>query len=89
MILMKRNFYWAEICPVCKEGQLVFQRNITNNRIYVHCGECEMGWAAPKDLLSEGKGFLVLLEDFEALDPSLDEIKISIWGTSNIKKLSL
>jgi transcription elongation factor Elf1 len=82
-----RKLYWTKICPACKEGQLVFQNDVTNNKIYVHCGECEMGWATPMDLVNEKNGFLTLLDDFDAVDPSFEEIKSSIWGLSDIKNL--
>ena len=45
-----RTLYWSSTCANCNQGRLLFQNDITNARVYVHCEECEWGWLHPEGL---------------------------------------
>ncbi|PLP55697.1 hypothetical protein CYK37_29060 [Mesorhizobium loti] len=77
-----RKLYWASTCAHCNQGRLIFQTDITNRRLYVHCEDCEWGWLHPSDLAQVEKGFLAVLRDFETRDPTLEEIEQSGWRNS-------
>ena len=72
--------YWYKQCPRCKQGELTIMEDLTHQRLYFHCGECETGFLRPEDADDSEKGFLTLAEDFEAEIPSLERIVSLGWG---------
>jgi hypothetical protein len=65
---------WYKSCPACNQGRLVVMHDTTNQRLYLHCEECETGFLNPNNTV-KGGGFLTLLESFDA-EPATDaEIK--------------
>lgn len=74
------KYYWYENCPACKQGRLIITRDITHERLYLHCEECEMGWLNPSDTDQNINGFLTLLVDFETENPKLETIQKHNWS---------
>ncbi|WP_415891600.1 hypothetical protein ACMXYN_09485 [Neptuniibacter sp. PT8_73] len=74
------DFYWYENCPNCNQGRLIVTEDITNNRLYLHCEECEMGWLDPERANEVEFGFLTLLEEFETVNPDLATINRYGWN---------
>lgn len=74
------KYYWYDMCPSCKQGRLVFMMNTTSRSIYLHCGECEMGWGSPKDVENNSSGFLILREDYDARAATKEEIGEDGWA---------
>lgn len=72
------RYYWHSTCPFCNQGRLILTKDKTNNKIYLHCEECERGWYNI-DELKTSKGFLTLTEEFETENPSLEEIERLGW----------
>lgn len=72
--------YWYDTCPFCHQGRLFVYKNITGNNLYLHCEECERGWLTPEDILEKGKGFLTILEEFDAVEASSSDIKNYGWN---------
>lgn len=73
------KYYWYKNCPSCNQGRLILTNDITNERLYLHCEECEMGWLTPSDADENKNGFLTLLVDFETTNPSLELIERHGW----------
>ncbi|ASA54582.1 hypothetical protein RND59_13360 [Vibrio ruber] len=73
------KFYWFCECSNCHQGRLIITEDITNNRLYLHCEECEYGWLNPLDTDDIEKGFLTLLEEFETRNPSIEDIGQYNW----------
>lgn len=82
---MNQLFWLDEECPVCKQGRLFITEDITNQRLYLHCEECEMAWLKPEDLTVNNTGFLAINPDFETQLPSLDIIQKFGWTKYNLK----
>ncbi len=75
------KYYWYTSCPACKQGRLIITHDTTNERLYLHCEECEMGWLNPKDADENKKGFLTLLVEFETENPTLQLIQDKKWSS--------
>lgn len=74
------KYFWYKTCPSCNgQGRLIITSDITNDRLYLHCEECEMGWINPKDVDDVKKGFLTLDEDFETENPTYEKILQYGW----------
>ncbi len=54
--------------------------DVTNQRVYLYCEECEYGWLSPEEAGDVAKGFLTLEESFETENPSLEKIKQYDWA---------
>jgi hypothetical protein len=76
---MKKSYYWYQICPFCNEGRLLVFKNISAEKLYFHCEECERGYYDIQHLDVE-HSFLTLLEDFESTAASFDDIQKGGWG---------
>jgi hypothetical protein len=72
--------FWFRECTVCEQGRLVFMEDTTNDRIYLHCEECEQGFWSPDDVQDPEKSFLTLTEDFEAEPATEERIAALGWG---------
>lgn len=59
------KYYWYKVCPICDgQGRLFLMEDISRERIYLHCEECEFGFLEPLKLKSE-KNFLTLSDTFK------------------------
>lgn len=74
-----QTYFWYANCPRCQQGRLVIIEDVTNDRLYLHCEECEMGWLDPATAYDAANGFLTLLENFNTRNPDLDTIKKRGW----------
>ncbi len=54
------ELYHVGQCPGCRQGWLILQRNLSNQGIYAHCEECELGFISPGDLVPPLNGFLTI-----------------------------
>jgi hypothetical protein len=52
---------------------------LTNDELYLHCEECEVGWRDPATASDPSAGFLTLDEEFETAFPTLTEIRERGW----------
>ncbi len=66
---------WYKSCPLCNQGRLFVMRDSTNERLYLHCEECEWGFRNPADVYVGGPMFLTLLEEFDAAPATEEEIR--------------
>lgn len=73
------NIFFYKECPACHQGRLFVFKDITNNRLYLHCEECEMGWLTPDEVDENASGFLTLLDDFDAIEATSDDLKNFKW----------
>lgn len=71
--------YWYRTCTSCGQGRLYLQRDITHDRLYLHCEECEWGWLDPEACDRGEPGFLTLLLEYESDNPSESEIEVAGW----------
>ena len=62
-------------------------KDLTRNRLYLHCDECESGWLDPGKIGDRGTRFLTLDEDFDAKPATEDEITQHNWPTDNLQQL--
>jgi hypothetical protein len=73
------TLYWYRTCPSCDhQGRLFIYRRLDLDQLYLHCEECEQGYADPTDLRPE-TSFLPLLFDFRAALPSRTDITARGW----------
>lgn len=73
------NYYIKFTCPSCSQGRLVISRDDTNERLYLHCEGCEMGWSHPSEVENRAAGFLTLVEEFDSHSASVEEITEANW----------
>lgn len=83
------DIYWYKNCPNCNQGRLFVFYDITNKRLYLHCEECEMGWICPNDVDKHTNKFLTLLEDFEAVEATFEQIKNCGWNNYKFNKIQI
>jgi hypothetical protein len=74
-----RRLYWFVGCPFCQQGRLFILRNVSANKLYFHCEECERGYDNPS-ALTVANSFLTLTEKFEGELPSLAQIQAYGWA---------
>jgi hypothetical protein len=85
---MSNELFWLdESCPVCHQGRLFIIEDIPNQRLYLHCEECEMAWLKPEDLRVADKGFLAINPDFETRMPSTATIKKFGWTKYELRSI--
>jgi hypothetical protein len=65
--------YWLKICPFCNQGRLFIYKNLNQNKLYLHCEECERGYKNLDNVSSE-TSFLTLLEDFDSIEADLNDL---------------
>ena len=73
------KYFWYRTCPVCEQGRLLLFKDLTANRLYLHCEECEWGWHDPERAADKDAGFLTLDQQFEAAPASVDDIQSFGW----------
>ena len=83
---MKELFWLDKNCPVCEQGRLFVIEDKTNQRLYLHCEECEYAWLNPEEVTSD-KSFLAINPDFETRTPSRDAIQKFGWTKYNLKTI--
>ncbi|GKX52731.1 hypothetical protein [Budvicia aquatica] len=83
------DIYWYKNCPNCNQGRLFVFDDITNKRLYLHCEECEMGWISPDDVDRNINKFLTLLEDFEAVEATYNQIRNYGWNKYKFNKIQI
>lgn len=71
--------YGSGPCPRCGQGRLAIQQRTDSGALYLHCGECAMGWRHPEAVRAGVPGFLMLLEEFESCDPTRELIRARGW----------
>ena len=73
------EIFWSGTCPRCRQGRLAIQQRTDTRALYLHCGECEMGWRHPEAVRAGVPGFLTPLEEFESCDPTRELIRARGW----------
>ncbi|MCC5850392.1 MAG: hypothetical protein JJU29_20080 [Verrucomicrobia bacterium] len=74
------KYFWYRLCPHCSgQGRLLITEDLTNERLYLHCEECDWGWIDPAMAHDVSKGFLTILEDFETKNPTFETIRSFGW----------
>ncbi|HXO42199.1 MAG TPA: hypothetical protein VN999_12160 [Thermoanaerobaculia bacterium] len=77
---MTTKYYWYKQCPICEgQGRLLILRDVTHDRLYLHCDECEWGWLDPELVDDVSAAFLTLDEEFNSEAPTLEEIQRYGW----------
>ena len=77
---------WHKICPLCNEGRLFVFKNLNEDKLYLHCEECERAYADLENLKTENS-FLTLAENFEAIAATAEDIKNYNWDISRFHVL--
>jgi hypothetical protein len=73
--------YWLTTCKnCCNQGLLFIMKNLSTQKLYLHCGECEWGWHDPETVDDQNAKFLTLEQDFEADFATLIEIAKEGWS---------
>lgn len=78
MTFMTENLFWYKTCPFCNQGRLFIFKNLSTNRLYLHCEECERGYNDARNINSDSS-FLTLEEDFEAVEATFEDIRQFKW----------
>jgi len=78
------NAFWYKICPFCNQGRLFVFKNLDSNKLYFHCEECERGYYGEKKI-NKQDSFLTLLENFDSVIASKDDIVQFGWNTLDLK----
>jgi uncharacterized protein (DUF983 family) len=81
-----KTLFWYKTCPFCGQGRLFVYKNIDSNKLYLHCEECETGYNDP-ERLDKDHSFLTLLEDFNAIEASQEDILQSDWKHLNFNSV--
>ena len=81
---MNELFWLNKNCPVCDQGRLFVTEDITNQRLFLHCEECECAWLNPEEVTAD-KSFLAINPDFETRMPSKETIQKFGWTQYDLK----
>lgn len=84
---MKKLFWLDKNCSVCEQGRLFITEDITNERLYLHCEECEMAWLNPEEAGIADKGFLAINPNFKTRMPGIDKIQKFGWTKYKLKSI--
>jgi hypothetical protein len=63
-------------------------KDLTRNRLYLHCEECESGWADPNKVGAPGARFLTLDEEFDAEPATHDDLCQHGWPTDTAQRFA-
>jgi hypothetical protein len=55
-------------------------KDTTRDRLYLHCEECESGWADPSRVGDPSTRFLTLDEEFDACAATEDDLRRYGWS---------
>lgn len=72
-------------CCVCSQGWVVIVREISSQKYFVYCNECETEWGHPKDFIFQQNSSRFQFEDF--FEPSDEEILNIGWNIYIDQKL--
>lgn len=81
---MSEQVWLDKDCPICEQGRLYVLEDTTNDRLYIHCEECESAWVNPEDFIAN-KSFLAINPDFKTRIPSKEKVDKSDWIKYNLK----
>lgn len=72
--------YWNGTCPICEQGNLVIERDTTNNRLVLHCDECEWVFLNDEQIARRSGAFNSLVADVDLQPVSdIEEIRAAGW----------
>lgn len=80
---MAKKMLWLETCTFCNQGRLFIYKNMQANMLYLHCEECERGYYDPIRTDPENS-FLTILEDFDSIAATAEDIKEHNWDELQI-----
>lgn len=83
---MIERFYLDKSCPICSQGRLFIVEDTSNQRLFIHCEECECAWLNPDEIVGN-KSFLAINPDFETRNPIYDTIQKFGWTKFNLKSI--
>jgi hypothetical protein len=78
------NSFWFKICPFCDQGRLFVFKNLDSNRLYFHREDCERVYNDPQNI-DKQSSFLTLLEDFNSVIATKEDINKFGWNTLDLK----
>jgi hypothetical protein len=82
-----KKMFWYKTCPFCNQGRLFIFKNLSINKLYLHCEECERGYYDPQQINVENS-FLTLQEEFEAVNATYDDLQEHKWETLRINTVN-
>ena len=65
-------------CPICKQGMVMVEKEISSGKMILHCDECEAEWENPEDALKGENG--TRFKYGRTADPTYEEILAIGWG---------
>jgi hypothetical protein len=74
------RYFWYDECSFCHQGRLVIARDVSRDRLYLHCGECERCWVDPETVSDPALSFLALTEEFDVVFPTEEEVVERGWA---------
>jgi predicted RNA-binding Zn-ribbon protein involved in translation (DUF1610 family) len=69
--------YRYTVCPNCKQDTIIACARDSDNKLFLHCEECEWGWNTPAEVDAGASGFLAL--DIEAHYASRQALVAADW----------
>jgi hypothetical protein len=80
--------FWFQTCPFCGQGRLVVMYDMTRDRLYLHCEECESGWRDPARIGDPDTRFLTLDEEFDARPATEQDLVRHDWTAGPLGRMN-
>jgi hypothetical protein len=81
--------FWLTTCPNCHhQGRLIVMNDLTRNRLYLHCEECESGWVDPEQVSDPTARFLTLDEEFDAEPATEADLRRYGWPIESLRVMA-
>lgn len=78
--------FWYKTCTSCDEGRLFIVEDLSRQRLYLHCEECESGFNDPLTLRDS---FLTLDLDYECSFADRQTIERYNWQAFALHELDI
>jgi hypothetical protein len=82
--VMNQAFWLDKDCPICERGRLFVSEDATNQRLHLHCEECECARLNPVEDTAD-KSFPAINPDFKARMSSTETIQNFGWTKYKLK----
>jgi transcription elongation factor Elf1 len=71
--------YWYRTCPICDQGNLIIDQDVTNRRMVLHCDECDWVFLTEEQVTARRGAFNAVVEQNIELEPAT-EVQIMAGG---------
>jgi hypothetical protein len=74
------GFFWYAECEVCRQGRLMVEVDVPDDKLYLTCEECTASYWSIEDANQDGRGFIGISAPFESRIATAADIERHDWS---------